>query len=108
MHEFQTEVWIEGSRDVPSKASRPVLPVLVAHSLPAATDHELVSIQSVRVRESIHSIVTRSRSDQLGWGLCRVVWIFSIVRSSWRVKVCQVCAFHKLEALRLYVLHHVL
>ena len=37
--------------------------------------------------------------------LCRVVWIFSIVRSSWRVKCVEFSTFHKLEALR--SLHHV-
>ena len=54
---------------------------------------QLVSIQSVR--ESIYSIVYALALRSAGlWSptLYRVVWIFSIVRSSWRVR-CRVLRF---------------
>ena len=98
MHELLTVVWMEAPRDVPSKASRPVLSGR-RRPLPA----------SWFVRESIHSFVyalaLRSSiscqlwSPTLALDLCRVVWIVLFARA--RVSSVLVYRFScKLEALR--------
>ena len=93
MHEFQTAVWMEAARDVPSEASRPVLSGR-GRPLPASC------FQSVRESLSIHSIVNALRSSvscQL-WSptlaLCRrrVVWIVLFARA----RVSSVLVYYRL------------
>ena len=100
MHEFQTAVWMEAPRDVPSKASRPVLSSR-GRPLPASGFHGF----RLWVRESIHwrarapiswVVVAHSVPGRLNCFYCSL----ELVR-----KVCWARFPCKLEALR--SVHHV-